>query len=281
MMRDREQRVVRTALADLVTEIHWARADSPTLVLTHGIFMDSTLWRDVVPWFDDCNVLLIDGPGHGRSTAPSLPWSLAEHVDSVLAVLDAYGLDRVVLIGHSWGGMASARLALHQPGRVAALALINTPLTRTEGIGRAVFHLQRFLLVTAGSSGFFARRAAAALYDPATLAARPELADSMVGRLTARRGRDLARTLDAVILKPRSLIDELANLQMPVAILAGARDYVLPPRIRETLRTAAPRAAVIIGSGGHITPEEDPAAVTRAIRDLLHRIGPDRSGTGY
>jgi 3-oxoadipate enol-lactonase/4-carboxymuconolactone decarboxylase len=271
-----EERVVPTGLADLGTKIHRAHADAPTLVLTHGIFMDSTLWHDVVPGFRDCNVLLIDGPAHGGSSAPVRAWSLPQHVESILAVLDSYGLDRVVLAGHSWGGMVSARLALRRPDRIAALALVNTPLTRTGARARIGFHLQRALLSTTGSSAFFARRAAAALYGRATLAARPDLVVSMVDRLTSRQGRDLARTLDAVILQPPSLVGDLGRLRMPVSILAGADDYVLPPRLREDLRAAAPGAAVTIGRGGHISPQEDPAAVVGAIRGLLHRAGLDR-----
>ena len=275
-----ERRVVRTVLADLETEIHRAPGNAPTLVLTHGIFMDSTLWRDVLPGLDECTVLLVDGPAHGRSNAPAHRWTLSEHVESLLAVLDAYGLGRVVLAGHSWGGMASARLALHHPHRVAALGLINTPLRRTQGSARAGFHLQRALLLGTGSTRFFARRAAAALYGPAVLAARPDLADSMVERLTSRRGRDLARTLDAVLLRPRSLVDELATLHMPLEILAGADDYVLPPPLREDLRTAVPGATVTITRGGHVSPHEDPAAVLRVIRGLVNRAAMERPDAG-
>jgi 3-oxoadipate enol-lactonase/4-carboxymuconolactone decarboxylase len=263
---------IDTPIARLATVWYPGPADHPPLVLGHGIYLDSTLWDDVVPAVrQDRSVLLIDGPAHGGSDAPDHRWTLTEHTDSIVAVLDHYAIERAVLAGHSWGGMTALRLALRHPDRVTGLGLINTPLTRTRGGTRASFRAQQAMLRLTGSTAFYARQAAAALYDPATLRDRPDLVPAMVAGMTGRRGRDLARTLDAVILDSDDMLHRLEELRMPVAVLAGATDYVLPETTRTAIETALPAATITIARGGHISPHEDPAATAAVLHGLLEQ----------
>ncbi len=186
-------------------------------------------------------------------------------------MLDALGVQRAVLAGHSWGGMVFLRAALAAPDRVAGVGLVNTPLSRTGGPARIGFRAQQLLLRATGPSPFFGRRAAAALHDARSLERRPELVGRTVARMAGRRGSVLADALRAVILDPPDMIDQVARLTVPVAVIAGQHDYVLPPAMRSTLRAAAPEAHLTIVRGGHTSPEEDPTGVARALRKLLVR----------
>jgi pimeloyl-ACP methyl ester carboxylesterase len=186
-------------------------------------------------------------------------------------VLDAVDAPQAVLAGHSWGGMVSLRAALAAPGRVTAVALVNTPLTRTSGSGRLGFRAQQAVLRATGPSAFFARRVAAALHDRESLRRRPELVERTVARMSGRRGGDLADVLRAVVLDPPGMIEQVGRVAVPVAVVAGEHDYVFPPATREALRAAAPHATVVLARGGHVSPEEDPATVAAALADLLAR----------
>jgi lipase len=75
-------------------------------------------------------VLAPDLRGHGDSTWDP-PWHAGRHVADVLATMDALGLDRVPVAGHSFGGLVAMLLAGQAPGRVARLALID-PATGLE-----------------------------------------------------------------------------------------------------------------------------------------------------
>jgi 3-oxoadipate enol-lactonase len=233
--------------------------------------MDSGLWDAVLPAFADRTVLTVDGPGHGGSDDPPAGWTLEDHVGALLEVLDHHGLDRAVLVGHSWGGMVSLRLALAHPHRAAGLGLVNTPLTRPAGSSRAGFRAQQAMLATAGPVRFYGRQAAASMYDGASLQRRPALADDMADRLRSRPGRVLARVLESVILQPADMLGQLSRVRVPTAVVAGAHDYVLPPATRRAVAAALPGATVTITDGAHVSPHEDPAATTAALLDLLRR----------
>lgn len=265
--------LVPTRLGRLATTLHPGdgTVGRLPLVLSHGIYMDSGLWDAVLPAFADRPVLTVDGPGHGGSEDPPADWTLDHHVGALLEVLDHHGLDRAVLVGHSWGGMVSLRLALAHPHRAAGLGLVNTPLTRPATLSRAGFRAQQAMLATAGPIRFYGRQAAASMYDVATLARRPALADEMAGRLRPRRGRVLARVLESVILQPADMLDQLSRVRVPTCVVAGADDYVLPPDTRRAVATALPEATVTVTGGAHVSPHEDVAATTAAVLDLLRR----------
>jgi pimeloyl-ACP methyl ester carboxylesterase len=233
--------------------------------------MDSSLWDGVLPAFGDRTVVTVDGPGHGRSDDPPSRWTLDQHTEALREVMDHHGLDRAVLVGHSWGGMVSLRLSLAHPDRVAGLGLVNTPLTRTAGLSRAGFRAQQALLLATGATRFYSRRAAGSMYDTASLRRRPALAAEMAHRLRSRRGRTLSQTLSAVILQPADMLDELRHVTVPTSVVAGATDYVLPPVVQRAVAEALPEAVVTLVAGGHVSPQEDPDATVTALHDLLRR----------
>ncbi len=89
--------------------------------------------------------------------------------------------------------------------------------------------------------------------------------------MAGRRGSVLADTLRAVVLDPPAMVDQLARLAVPTAVVAGEHDYVLPPTLRTTLGAVAPNVHITIVRGGHISPEEDKTGVADALRALLAR----------
>jgi 3-oxoadipate enol-lactonase len=263
-------RTITTSLASLHVRVRPGDPGQVPLILGHGIFLDGTVWGDVLAALPDGGtVITVDGPGHGGSEPAPRGWTLADHARALVEILDELGIPRAVLAGHSWGGMVALRAALAAPGRVAALALVNTPLTRTEGSARLGFRAQQALLRATGPSAFFARRAAAALHAPESLRRRPELVERMVARMAGRRGADLADVLRAVVLDPPGMVEEVGRVAVPVAVIAGEHDYVFPPATREAVHAAAPGAVLVVTCGGHVSPEEDPAAVAAALADLL------------
>jgi 3-oxoadipate enol-lactonase len=107
--------------------------NGPPLVLLHALGESAADWDRIVPAFaGDWRVLAVDLRGHGDSDHPGT-YSLELMRDDVLALLDALGLDRVDLVGHSLGGFVAHLVAQHSPGRVARLVLedVTAPLPRS------------------------------------------------------------------------------------------------------------------------------------------------------
>ena len=99
-----------------------------TIVLWPAIFTDHTIYEGLVDRLGHrYRFLLIDGPGHGRSVGIPETFTTGDCGNAIASVMDAYGLDRAILGGTSWGSLAAAELCLRHPERVSALVLMNTP----------------------------------------------------------------------------------------------------------------------------------------------------------
>ncbi len=88
----------------------------PPLLLIHGAGGTHMHWPAALRRLADWNVYALDLPGHGKSPGPGRD-SIAAYCDVVYGVIQALGLERAVLAGHSMGGAIVQEFALHYPGR--------------------------------------------------------------------------------------------------------------------------------------------------------------------
>jgi lipase len=100
-------------------------AGHPPLLALHGVTGHGARWRAFARnRLQDFQVLAPDLRGHGRSTALP-PWTLEQHAADLLSVIDAYGLDAVPVLGHSFGGAVALHLSRLAPGRISKLVLLD------------------------------------------------------------------------------------------------------------------------------------------------------------
>lgn len=102
----------------------WPGAGTPVLLL-HGLASTRHIWDLVVPGLGGLPVLALDQRGHGDSDRPAGPYDGPTVVADALTALDAVGLSRVVVVGHSWGAWTALRLAAAAPERVLAVVCID------------------------------------------------------------------------------------------------------------------------------------------------------------
>ncbi|MGI5132343.1 alpha/beta fold hydrolase [Pseudonocardia sp. CA-107938] len=97
------------------------------VVLAHGFMLDSDLFAaQVEALSSQFRVITWDARGHGGTTYDGRPFTEWDNVEDLVALMDALGIDRAVIGGHSQGGYISLAAALRHPGRVLGLVLINT-----------------------------------------------------------------------------------------------------------------------------------------------------------
>ncbi len=145
---------------------------SPTAtVLLHGNPGSSHLWRNVLPRLGDGRLLAPDLIGMGRSGKPDISYSFADHARYLDAWFDALDLDRVVLVGHDWGGALAFDWAARHPDRVRGVAFLESivkpmawedlspqarersKMIRTPGTGEQMVLDQNLFLTTAFTGG--------------------------------------------------------------------------------------------------------------------------------
>jgi len=104
---------------------HQKNLDS--VVFVHGTGMDHTVWVLPARFFarHKFNVLATDLPGHGRSEGP-IATNIESMSDEVVAAMDATGIEKAAVIGHSMGSLVTLALAARYPERVRSLVLIGT-----------------------------------------------------------------------------------------------------------------------------------------------------------
>ena len=84
-------------------------AGDPAIVLLHGLLFDGGMWRGQVEALSAVGrVVVIDGPGHGKSEPPPR-FMMEEHADALLDALGDLGIARALIVGLSWGGMEIGR----------------------------------------------------------------------------------------------------------------------------------------------------------------------------
>jgi lipase len=101
--------------------------DGPPVLALHGVTGHSRRWLALADALPEIRLLAVDLRGHGRSPWTP-PWGIEQHVADALDTLDALGLHRVPIIGHSFGGSIALHLARTAPERVERLVLLDPAL---------------------------------------------------------------------------------------------------------------------------------------------------------
>ena len=241
------------------------RIDSvlPSLVFIHGGEQDHSAWALQSRYFayHDRNVLVPDLPGHGRSKGPALA-SIPALADWLAGLLDAAGIEKVGMAGHSMGSLVALEFAARASSRVARLALLGTV---------APMPVAPALLDEARKND----HAALDMINNWSHSNRAHLGGNtapgmwMLGmnmRLMERQSRDVLFTDFSACNDYTGGADAAVRVKCPVLIIAGSRDQMTPPRATQEFMRRIPHAqTVLLDGAGHALMSEQPDAVLDAL----------------
>ncbi|GLQ06267.1 alpha/beta fold hydrolase [Sneathiella chinensis] len=241
--------------------------DKPTLVFLHGAAMDHTAWALQSRYFahHGYNVFALDLPGHGKSDGP-LPASIDEMADWVIAFLDAVGVEKAALAGHSMGSLTALSAAGRYPARVSHLVLIGTAFPMMVG--------EEFLnMAKANDPAAYRMMIDWSHARPSHMGASEVPGLWMIGNAL----RTVERAGDDTLYKGLSLcanyeggFEAAAHVTCPALFILGDRDMMTMPRAAQKLIAAIPDAkTVMLTECGHMQMIEKADAVRKAMRDFL------------
>src|SRR5215203_874060 len=99
----------------------------PALLLLHGLACDSSTWLDVIPTLSKhFTVIAPDLLGHGESDKPDADYSLGGYANGMRDLLTVLGIDKVTVVGHSFGGGVAMQFAYQFPERTERLVLVGS-----------------------------------------------------------------------------------------------------------------------------------------------------------
>jgi pimeloyl-ACP methyl ester carboxylesterase len=239
----------------------------PSVVFIHGAQHDHSVWALQSRYFahHGFNVLAVDLPGHARSSQPPLG-EIGAMSDWLIALLDAAGIERAMLVGHSMGSLIALDAAARHPLRAAALALVATayPMQVAPALLEAALEREAEAIDMINT------------WSHATIAAKPSFPGPgfWMHGANQRLMEHVGGKSDAALLhadfsacnRYAQGLEAAAQIRCPTLFLLGRRDQMTPLRSALSLSTAiaangVPVETVVVDAGHAIMAEQPDRAL--------------------
>lgn len=272
--------------------VHREGAGDAILVVHGGPLLDhGYLVEPLRPLADGHQLVFYDQRLSGRSDGDvdTASVTLDAFVADIEALRRTLGLDRIHLLGHSWGGLLAMKYALAYPDRLLSLILVS-PMAPSAGLGQKEAAALRATIAPADTAGMGSLRASAGFSqgDPATIERmlqlsfrsqlhEPGLAERLRFHIPGdyrERGRQLGRLMGE--LGSYDLLEELAELRVPALVLYGASEVGASlggDVFRATIRDVT---VEVVPNAGHFLFLERPAAFLPLVESFIGRTGRSR-----
>lgn len=243
----------------------------PTVVFIHGVLNDHSVWilQSRYLAHHGWNVLAIDLPGHCKSGGEP-PTSVEEASTSILELLDAAGIPKAVLVGHSFGSLIALETAARAPERVSQLVLVGTafPMRVSPALLESSVTVPHKAIDMVNT------------FSHSTLAPPPSALGPgtwLYGGSRALMRRVLASNTQVNVFHTGFKACDsyaqgetaMAKVQCPTLFVLGSGDQMTPPKAAQSLIRQATNARVVKLSAGHSLMTEAPDGVLQALKDFL------------
>jgi aminoacrylate hydrolase len=259
------------SIGDAELFVEEAGAGEP-LLLVAGLGGSGKFWHHQVAAFAErFRVVLHDHRGVGRSSPARVVANASSMADDLLRLMDALGIERAHLLGHSTGGAIGQHIALRAPQRLASLVLSASWAGPTP-LFVQTFVTRRDILINSGALNYL--MVGTLLATPAEwLGSRFRSAqDYFRDRLAEFPGleTELAR-LNAVMT--HDLRHRVAEIRTPTFVIGARDDQLTPPSLSEELATLIPGARLsLLDSGGHFCPVTRTAEYNSRVLDFFDSL---------
>ena len=239
--------------------------DGEPLLLLHGYTDSSRSWSLMTPHLAQYRLLIPDLRGHGGSDSPPCCYSLGQLADDARLFLDALGVQRAAVAGHSLGSMVAISLASDHPARVSKLVLIGSTALVPVKRGDWLYDSAMALKAPLDPASQFIRD-----WYPAN---QPTEVDAEFAEAVRKEFMTIPLHVWHGVMRELASVPvgrHAADVKAPVLVLSGGKDPIFPADHHASLLRAFPHAKSHVFSDlGHNPNWEQPEAIAAAISRFL------------
>jgi pimeloyl-ACP methyl ester carboxylesterase len=259
--------------------------DKPVFVLLHGFGASLFSWHAVMEPFSHYGmVIAYDRPAFGLTERPMTwvgenPYNSQSNVDLLQSLLDHFNVKNAILVGNSAGGTVAMQFTLQHPDRVQALILVDPAVYENRGgpswlrpfyNTRQMNHLGPLIVRSIENRGIDLIKLA--WFDPSKI-----IQETLDGYTKPLRSNNWDRALwyFTSSSQPSDLSEHLSEFSLPVLVITGESDKIVPTAASIRLASEIPNATlIVIPQAGHVPQEEQPALFIQAVNEFLNTISP-------
>jgi len=248
--------------------MHYAEqgdARNRPIILLHG-YSDSwfSFSRVLAPLARDAHVFALDLRGHGKTAKPTSGYLMRDLAEDVIAFMNAKGIVRATVIGHSMGGLVAQQVALAAPKRVSHLVLVATGSSATAFVGWNELEQAVATLPDPVPEAFVREFQLSTVHTP--------VGDEFINRAVTESLRLSARTWRelAAGMKATGPAVALGSFGIPTLVLHGEKDLYVTPAVTDDLAAMVrARQRKKYPNTGHAIHWEKPAEFARDVLAFL------------
>jgi 3-oxoadipate enol-lactonase len=243
----------------------------PWVTMSHSLACDLSMWDEQAALLaGKFKVLRFDTRGHGQSSAPPAPYTLAQMAEDVHGLLAALGIRRTHWVGLSMGGMIGQSYALQYPGVFQSMVLADTTSRRPDNAA-AMWGERIRIAEKEGMAGLVEGTLARWFTEPYRVA-RPEVMARFAENIRNTPVAGYAGCCAAIA--QLDLLERLHEIECPTLVMVGEEDHGTPPEMARQIHDNLPGSELlVIPQAAHISNVEQAERFNRALLDFLGRAG--------
>ena len=235
------------------------------LLLLHGYTDSSRSWSLTAPYLGKYRLLIPDQRGHGGSDAPLCCYGATQFADDARLFLDALGVKRAAVAGHSLGSMVAISFAADHPERVSRIILIGSTALAPVERGSWLYENAMALRAPLDPSSPFLRE-----WHPSN---QPTAVDPVFAEAVEKEYLDIPLHVWRGVMRELAYVPagrHAQDIKVPVLVLSGGKDSLFPAHHHASLIKAFPDAeAMIFPELGHNPNWERPEEVAAIMQRFL------------
>ena len=240
------------------------------IVLIHGFAGCKDYWKKIIPQLaSEHRVIALDLPGHGESGMRQDRYSIEDMASTIKELLDQLGLDQVTMFGHSLGGYITLAFAELYPEYLKGFSLVHSTANPDSEEAKEAREINAKKVQEEGTEQFI-EGLSRKLFSPENIEANSSEIEETVKIGMNTKVEGLVSALMAMKNRPdRNHV--LENSELPVLLIAGEKDQIIPAEKTFTVSKQNIEEKVI-QNAGHMSMYEQPEELVKVMKDFLTKI---------